>query len=175
MKPKAALLLMLTLASAALPAAAQSQSRYDLSPGALVNLVMRLYRPVSVDLRDASLGQAASMIADASNVPIHVDGRVPATRVSLSARDVPLGVVLEQLAQQANVLIAPESSTNGWLNRIDQSLRLVPAPALQPEAGAAVAAPYAPWSDAWGLNPVAGAFTSAAAMPPPQGGNGGRF
>jgi hypothetical protein len=176
MKGKAALaLLVLALGSAALPASAQSRSRYDLAPGALVNLVMRLYRPVAVDLRDASVGQAARAASEAARVPISVDARVAAgARVTLSARGVPLAVVLEQVAQQANVLIAPVSSTKELLNRTDQALRLVPAPSLQAGGAPTAATPYAPWSTEWGLDPASGAFPSAAeAAGSPTGGPGG--
>ena len=157
MKVKVALLFLgVALASATSPATAQSRGIYDLAPGALVNLVFRLYRPISVDLTNAPLAQAVRTISEASHVVINVDTHVPAdAHVTLSTRAVPLGVVLERLAQQTNVQIAPTSSIDEWYSRQDQALLIVPAPAR--EAGAP-SAPYGSWSDEWGLNPIAGAF-----------------
>jgi hypothetical protein len=168
MKAKLALVVLL-LGSAALPASAQLETRYDLAPGALVNLVTRLYRPVSLDLHNVTVGQAVQALAHEAGVRIFVDGHVPAdARVSLSARVVPLGVALQQVAQQANLLIVPASTTNVWLNRIDQELGLVPGT----PAASGVATPNAPWSNEWGLNPISGAFPSTGVTVQPEGAGG---
>jgi hypothetical protein len=167
-------LLALALAGASVPASAQTGGLYDLAPGSLVTLLMKLYRPVTVDLRDVSLGQAAQVLSQAAHVPISVDPRLLATHVSLSATGAPFAVALEQLARQSNLLIAPVTETDYWTEQVANSLHLAPSP--PPPASAAT--PNAPWSNEWGLNPVSGAFTGASSgtqNSTPGGGNGVRL
>jgi len=58
--------------------------------------------------------------------------------------------VLEAMARQTSLFLAP----------LPLAVRLVPPPALAVNGQPApFAAPFAPWSNEWGLNPAASPFT----------------
>jgi hypothetical protein len=144
---------MLAFVSAGRPASAQYYGAFGQVPGVLVDRIITLSRPVDVALQGVPVQEAAQALTHASRVPILVDPQVPAdTRVSITARGVPLGMLLEAMARQANLFIAP----------LPHAMRLVPLPTLAVTGQSPpFAAPFAPWSNEWGLNPAASPFTIA--------------
>jgi hypothetical protein len=146
-------LLMLAFVSAGRPASAQYYGGFGQVPGVLVDRIITLSRPVDVALQGVPVQEAAQALTHASRVPILVDPQVAAdTRVSITARGVPLGMLLEALARQTNLFIAP----------LPHAMRLVPPPSLAANGQAIpFAAPFAPWTNEWGLNPAASPFTIA--------------
>jgi hypothetical protein len=111
-----------------------------------------LRRPVVVQLRDASVRQAAQAISQASGVPIGVDDRVPTdVRLTMDVQGVPLATVLEAMARQANLMIAPDPKNA-------QGFVLKPWPSMEVNGQKQeFTGQYAPWSDE--LGPLTGAWT----------------
>jgi hypothetical protein len=67
-----------------------------------------LMKPVAVDLRNATLQQAAEVLTRATEIPITIDPGVAAeTRLTVQARGVTLGAVLEAIARQADLKLSP--------------------------------------------------------------------
>lgn len=63
---------------------------------------------VSIDLQNATVRQAAEALGKATRVAIQVDEQVPENlRLSVAARGITLGAVLEAVARQANLKVAP--------------------------------------------------------------------
>jgi hypothetical protein len=100
-----------------------------------------LSRPVSVELRDATVRQAAEALAKVAGVNVVADENLPADkRLTVDARRVPLGTVLEAIALQNNLMIAPAPG----------GVALAPWPTLVVGAETQVLrGPLAPWSDEW--------------------------
>jgi type II secretory pathway component GspD/PulD (secretin) len=144
--------LVLALCSAAVPAGAQFSGPSGMPPGRLVDRLVTLPRPIDVALQGVSVRQAAQAVSEASGVPVHVDPQVPdASRVTLTARHAPLAMVLEAIARQADLFIAPQP----------HSVLLVPTPSLTGPGGpASLAAPFAPWTNEWGLYPAANPYSA---------------
>lgn len=116
-----------------------------------------LQRPIDVELRDAAVRQAAQAISQASGVTIRADEHIPAeTRLTVVARGVPLATVLDTIARQSGLLIAPDE--NGVL--------LKPMPSLEVNGQRTdLLTPFAPWSTEWGTNP-AGSASFVRSVPP---------
>lgn len=142
--------LVLALVSAGVPASAQYSGGFGKVPGVLVNRVLTLARPVDVTLQGVAVQDAAQALTQASGVPIVVDPQVgTGTRVSLAAHGVPLGMLLEAVARQTNLALAP----------LPHAVRLALPPALSINGQPApLAASFAPWTNDWGLNPAIGLF-----------------
>jgi hypothetical protein len=67
-----------------------------------------LAQPVDIVLKSASIRQAAEALSRVSAVKISVDAKVPKNvYVKTQARDVPLGAVVEVIANAAHLIIAP--------------------------------------------------------------------
>lgn len=116
---------------------------------ALVRQGETFARPVDLRLSDASVRQAAQALAQASGLTITVDKAVSdQTRLSVEARRVPLANVLETVARQANLLIAP--APNGVLLTTVPTLKVNGPGGVQSETFGSF-----PWSDAWGIPPTA--------------------
>ena len=147
-------LLVLALVSAGAPASAQYDGGFGKIPGVLVDRMLTLSRPIDVALQGVPVQDAAQAISRASGVPVLVDPQVPAdTRVTVSARGVPLGMVLEAMARQSNLFLAP----------LPHAVRLVPPPSLTANGQQMpLVAPFAPWTNEWGLNPATSPFTIAS-------------
>jgi hypothetical protein len=74
-----------------------------------VGTYAKLVSPVSVDFKEATVLAAAHALSTASGVNISVDPAVPAsTRLSVSAIRIPLATILEGIASEAQLNIAPE-------------------------------------------------------------------
>lgn len=128
-----------------------------------------LRRPVVVQLRDASVKQAAQALSQAPGVPIGVDDRVPADlRLTMDVQGVPLITVLEAIGRQTNLMIAADpQSAKGFVLKPWPSMEIQSGP---PGAGLpggdssaspkqVFAGPYAPWSDE--LGPLVGAWSNS--------------
>jgi hypothetical protein len=173
------MLLAVVLGAASVPAMAQqpraSAARpllgYPGSPsipgGNLVHSTDLLNRPVDVQLRDASVRQAAQALSQASAIRIHVDDSVPEeTRLTLTARGVSFASVLEAIAQQASLIIAPDRNWTQWTTGApDQGLGASPAaspgvilrarPMLEVNGQSQeLAESIGPWSLDWGMPPT---------------------
>jgi hypothetical protein len=109
--------------------------------------ISALQRPVTVELRDSPVRQAAQTLSQASGISISVDKDIPADkRLTVVAQRVPLATVLDTIARQTGLLIAPEG--NGVL--------LKPVPSLEVNGQRAeIMSAFAPWSSEWGTNPAA--------------------
>lgn len=101
-----------------------------------------LYQPIDINLKEATILQAAEAMAKAGGVNVRVDKAVPADlRISVSARGVPFGTILETLASQAQLMIAPDG----------KGMVLKSWPTLDVNGMTKVfTGPNAPWSDEWG-------------------------
>src|SRR5207244_1749469 len=110
-------------------------------------LLESLERSVDVQMRDATVTQAAESLAKASGVAITVDpGVTMEKRVTAEAHGVPLRAVLEAIARQLGVMIAPAAESKGVI--------LKPWPSLEVNGDRTVlAGPSAPWSADWGMVP----------------------
>jgi hypothetical protein len=110
-----------------------------------------LQRPLSVELRDAPVREAVQTLSQAAGLAIRVEEHVPSdTRLTVVARGVPLATVLDSIARQSDLQIAPYGSGN------DVQLQPASAPGAK-EARPAEISPFAPWSSEWGTNPAASA------------------
>jgi hypothetical protein len=117
--------------------------------------MVTLNRVVDVELRNADVRQAALALARTSGIDIRVGEGVPKeVRLTVEARRVPLASVLEAVARQANLMIAPDA--NG--------VALARWPELKAQGGAVtVTGRNAPWSDDWAAIPTQ--FLSGAKAP----------
>ncbi len=109
--------------------------------------IAALRRPVTVQLRDAPVRQAAQVMSQASGVTVDVEKGVPSDkRLTVVAQDVPLATVLDTVARQTGLEIAPEG--NGVL--------LKSSPTLEVNGQRTeVMSPFTPWSNEWETNPAA--------------------
>jgi hypothetical protein len=105
-----------------------------------------LQRPIDVELREATIRQAAQSIAQAAGIPVQVEGGVPDDkRLTVVARGIPLATVLDSIARQSGLMIAPYN--NG--------VSLKPMPSLEVNGQRTnFMLPFAPWSSEWGMNPA---------------------
>jgi hypothetical protein len=105
-----------------------------------------LQRPIDVELRSATVKDAARSISQASGMPVEVDPAVSSeTRLSVVARGVPMATILDSIARQAGLLIYPQ----------ENGVALKPAPALEVNGQRIeYLTPFAPWSSEWGTNPA---------------------
>lgn len=102
-----------------------------------------LASPVDVSLKSATIRQAAEALSQASKLSIAVDPKVPQDiRVNADSQNVPLGAVLEVIAQNAGLIIAP-TSQNGLLLRLPGKL-VVDGKEYASEGST-------PWSEDWGM------------------------
>jgi hypothetical protein len=106
-----------------------------------------LQRPIDVELREASVRQAAQAMSQAAGMEIEVEASVSAeTRLTVVARGVPLENVLDAVARQSGLMIAPK----------EDGVVLKPSPSLEVNGQRTrFMSPYAPWSIEWGINPAA--------------------
>ncbi len=110
-------------------------------------------RPVSVEMKDATLRQAAQALSKVSGTAILVDESVPeGPRLRLTARGVALGAVLEAIAAPLNL----------ELTSAPAGLRITRWPSLKVNEDVTVfTGPHAPWSEEliqeWGFRPTFGA------------------
>lgn len=112
--------------------------------------ISALQRPVSVELRDSPVRQAAQTLSQASGVAISVEKSVPTDkRLTVVAQDVPLATILDTVARQTGLLIAQEG--NGVL------LKFSPTLEVNGER-AELVYPFEPWSNEWGQNPTMPGF-----------------
>jgi hypothetical protein len=128
-----------------------------------------LRRPVVVQLRDASVKQAAQALSQASGVPIGVDDRVPADlRLTMDVQGVPLITVLEAIGRQTNLMIAADpQSAKGFVLKPWPFMEIksgtpgagLPGADSSPSPKQVFAGPYAPWSDE--LGPLVGAWSNS--------------
>jgi len=104
----------------------------------------RLAQPVDVVLKSASIRQAAEALSRASGLGISVDGRVPKNiYVKTKAWAVPLGTVLEVIANATHLQIAP--GDRGDLVLQVQGTLIVDGNTV------AFQGDSAPWSDEWAM------------------------
>ena len=112
--------------------------------------VKQLDQPVEVELRNATLAQAVEALRQSSGVNINVGTRLPGDlRFNVLARQVPLSFVLEGLARQGNLMLAPPPGED------QRGIVLQNWPMLEingkPEA---FPGPLAPWSSDWTYLPT---------------------
>jgi hypothetical protein len=114
-----------------------------------------LRHTVVVQLRDASVRQAAQAISQASGIPIRVDDQVPSdARLTMAVQAVPLSSVLEAIGRQTNLMIAADP-------RNAQGFVLKPWPSMEVNGQKQVfTGQYAPWSDE--LGPLTGVWSLLA-------------
>jgi len=105
----------------------------------------RLLRPVAVQLQNATVRQAAEALSQATKLSIRVEGEIPNdTRLTVQARDVTLGAVLEAIGRQANLRLAPS----------DKGVVISPWPMVEINGQQQVfRGRLAPWSSDWGVLP----------------------
>lgn len=104
-----------------------------------------LMRPVDVTLDRATVRQLSEALAKASGLTIVVDKAVPEdVRLTVDARGVPMATVLEAVARQAKLLIAPPpKGVQGVTLKPPPSLKIDNQPIRE------FPSPHAPWSDEW--------------------------
>lgn len=104
-----------------------------------------LLRPVAVQLQNATVRQAADALSQATKLSIRVAGDVPdATRLTVQARGVTLGAVLEAIGRQTNLKLAPA----------DDGVVISPWPMVEVNGQQQVfRGRMAPWSSEWGALP----------------------
>ena len=100
-----------------------------------------LLRTVDVQLRDATLKQAAQALSQVSGVAIRADESLPEDkRLTVQVRGVALGTVLEAIGKQAEIMIAPDGKGMVWKSW----------PSLEVNGSRQVmSGGMAPWSDEW--------------------------
>jgi hypothetical protein len=122
-------------------------------------LMSTLDRPVDVELRDATLRQAAEALSQASGVKVEVDRSVAGEmRISMLARSTTLRTVLEQIARARQLMIAP--AENGVI------LKPVPTLEVDGRRTTVMEMPFAPWSSDWGAAPLAARGYATFAVAP---------
>ncbi len=103
-----------------------------------------LATPIEISLKSSPIRQAAEIVGRASKLSVSVDPKVPQDlKVNAEAQNVPLGSVLEVLANAAGLIIAPTSDA-GLLLRLPGKL-VVEGVTYTTDADGA------PWADDWGL------------------------
>jgi len=104
-----------------------------------------LLRPVAVRLENSSVRQAAEALTQATKINVRVDpGVLEETRLTLDARGVTLGAVLEAIARPANLKLIP----------FEGGVLLTTWPMVQVNGEQRVfQGPWAPWSTEWGRLP----------------------
>jgi hypothetical protein len=109
--------------------------------------LVTLQRPIDVELRNASVRDAALSIYHASGMAVEVDPIVSReTRLTVVARGVPMATILDSIARQSGLLIHPD----------ENGIVLKPAPSLEVNGERTdFISPFAPWSSEWGTNPSA--------------------
>lgn len=106
--------------------------------------LLSLSRPVDITLKSSTIRQAAEALSRASKLTITVDPKVPQdVRVNAEAQNVPLGAVIEVIANAAGLIIAP-TDDGGLLLRLPGKL-VVDGTSYVSEGGSA------PWSNDWGM------------------------
>jgi len=107
-------------------------------------------RAVDVQMRDATVSQAAESLSKASGIPITVDKAVTTEkRVTAEAHGVPMRAVLEAIVRQLDLMIAPSGDSKGIV--------LKPWPSMEVNGTRTVLAGMsAPWSEEWGNVPAIG-------------------
>lgn len=111
---------------------------------ATVGRLKLLASPVDITLKSSPIRQAAEALARASKLSISVDPKVPQdVKVNAEAQNVPLGAVLEVIADAAGLIIAP-TDDGGLLLRLPGKL-VVGNNTYTTDGDAA------PWSDDWGI------------------------
>jgi hypothetical protein len=104
--------------------------------------IATFYRPMNINMKDATVLEAANALSQASGMPINVDKQVPKDiRLSVEAQGVPFATILESVAEQAKLMIAPDG--NGVVLKTWPTLKLDGA--VKEFTG-----PNAPWSTEWG-------------------------
>jgi hypothetical protein len=102
----------------------------------------RLLQTVDVDLKNATLAQAAQSLSKAGNLPVHVD---PAdsgeARITLSAHRAQVRAVLDALARNLGLRIDPSD---------DGGVELHPWPEVEVNGQKQIFTEPSPWSPAWG-------------------------
>lgn len=104
-----------------------------------------LRRVVGLQLRNASVRQAAEALAQATGLELAVDGQVPTdARLSVTVQGVAVGSVLEAIARQAKLMIAPGPKIGAVV--------LKPWPSLEINGSQQpFLSPSWPWSADWGF------------------------
>jgi hypothetical protein len=121
-----------------------------------------LDKPIDVRFNQASVRQAALAIAGVAGMPVVVDEAITMDkRLTVDAKGVTLGLVLETLASQTDLMLAPAAA----------GIRLCAWPTLEVDGQKQVRkSTYAPWSEEWIGYLYYGAETPGAA---PFGSGGG--
>jgi hypothetical protein len=106
--------------------------------------IEKLRRPVDVNLKDATVEMAAKALSEVSGLNVRVDpGVSKQIRLTVAAHGVPLSMVVETIAMQANLRI-------GTLSEDGRSLTLSRWPSLEVNGQTRVfRGPFAPWADEW--------------------------
>lgn len=108
--------------------------------------LVKLASPVDVELKDASLRQVAEALTKATGLQITVDGGIkddPQRNFTLTVRGAPLAQILEQIADSAKVLIAPEEE--GGVVLVPEAYSSVNGQSI------ASVSRNAPWSNDWAM------------------------
>jgi hypothetical protein len=106
--------------------------------------LQRLSQPVDITLKSSTIRQAAEALSRASKLSITVDPKVPQdVHVNADAQNVPLGAVLEVIANAAGLIIAP-TDDGGLLLRMPGKL-VVDGTTYMSEGSSA------PFSNDWGI------------------------
>jgi hypothetical protein len=105
-----------------------------------------LLRRQDIDVEGASIASVAKILSSRRGVTVKVDPRVPATLLcTIRAEGVPLATILETMAEQYQLMLAPEPE--GVVIRRWPSLELN-------GTRQAARGKLAPWSDDWGIRPT---------------------
>jgi hypothetical protein len=124
-----------------------------------------LARPVDINLKDATVSQAAEALSRASGIRINVESIPRDLRLTVEAQHVPLKSVLEGIANSGDLMIG--------LNK--DEIVLSPWPSLNVNgARTYYKGQYAPWGDEWGGRPnltdlMRAGFVSPGAARPAAG------
>lgn len=111
---------------------------------ATVQRLKILATPIDISLKSSPMRQAAEIIGRASKLSISVDPKVPQDlQVNAEAENVPLGAVLEVVANAAGLIIAP-TEDGGLLLRTPGKL-VVDGQTYTTDRDSP------PWSDDWGI------------------------
>jgi hypothetical protein len=117
-----------------------------------------LDRIVSVELREATVRDTAAALTQASGISIKVDENVRTeNRLTVLSQGFKLRVILQEIARQTGLLIAPDDAAKGVILR--------PMPSLEVNGKTARASvPHAPWSSEWGTLPSIAQMSLLAAQ-----------
>jgi hypothetical protein len=121
-----------------------------------------LYRPVDLELRDATLQQTTQALARATGLAINVDNGVTSdARLTLQARGVPLAAVLDSVSCSLGIMISP--AVDGVV------LKLWPVLEVNGEKRVFIG-PDGAWGADWGYDaPRLHRFLKSVAAPQPGG------